>query len=40
MRILSDDFAAVDLGEELCNNGLPEKEKLTEREEREKRDKQ
>lgn len=29
-RILSDDFAAVDLREEPCNNGLPEKGKLTE----------
>ncbi len=29
VRILSDDFAAVDLGEEPCNNGLPEKVKLT-----------
>ena len=30
VRILSDDFAAVDLREEPCNNGLPEKGKLTE----------
>ena len=34
VRILSDDFAAVDLREEPCNNGLPEKEKLTERDEK------
>ena len=34
MQILSDDFAAVDLGEEPCNNSLPEKGKLTERNEK------
>ena len=31
MQILSDDFAAVDLCEEPCHNGLPKKVKLTER---------
>ncbi len=35
MRILSDDFAAVDLREEPCNNGLSEKGKLTGQRERE-----
>ena len=35
--ILSDDFAAVDLCEEPCNNGLPEKGKLTERDEKRQR---
>ena len=34
MRILSDDFAAVDLGEEPCHNSLPEKVKLTGRNEK------
>ena len=40
VQILSDDFAAVDLREEPCNNGLPEKGRLTERNEKGKGDKQ
>ena len=34
IKVLSGNFSAVDLGEEPCHNGLPEKVKLTERNEK------
>ena len=39
VRILSDDFAAVDVREEPCHNSLPEKGNLTEAEGNRKDDK-
>ena len=35
IKVLRGNFSAVDLGEEPCNNGLPEKGKLTERDKKE-----